>query len=468
MKKMASLSMATLALSFLLAGCGTKNDAAPAPQPIEPVAAPAPSEAPAPAAQAVLPPMEDPAKLLAKVNGTDITEGDLQKVLNQFMQQMGGRIPPEKLAEALPRVRERIVEELIMRRIMLDEIAKQGITLSDEEFAEIKTELSAELPPGTTLESYMAETGVSEAEMREQMAVRKMIMAKADAIEKPSDDEIKAFYDENQDGFSKDASVTASHILIKLDADASETDKAAKRERIEALRKQLNEGADFAELAKANSDCPSASSGGDLGSFGKGQMVPEFEDAAFSQPIGSVGEVVETQFGFHLIKVTEKSEAQTQSFDEVKDRIADILSSQKQQDVVRQFVDGLRAKADVQRFDAPAAEETLLQIEEAGDEVLTDEAPESVEVVEEVVETEAVAVEEAVAAPETVEVVEEVVSEEVVQESVEIVSEPVAVPPMPEVAPETAAPVVEEAPAVEEPVAEASPVEEAAPEAAKE
>lgn len=383
MKHAAYWMMAALALSFILTGCGDSKPAATppaAPAVTTPAAAPgAPADAaPAPTAEEALPAAEATV-LVAKVNNQSITEGDIQKVLAMFMKQMGGRIPPDQLETAIPRIRERIVEELVMRRVMLDEVAKQGISLSDSEFEEIKSELAQELPAGTTIEAYMAETGTTEAEMREQMAVRKMIMAKAESLSKPTDEEIQAFYDENKEGFSQGESVTASHILIKLDPADDDAAKAAKRERLAGLRTQLLEGADFAEVAKENSDCPSASAGGDLGSFGRGQMVPEFEDAAFAQPVGSVGEIVETQFGYHLIKVAERSEAQTLEFNEVKTRISDILYSQQQQDAVRKFVDELRSGASVERFDQAPAAETLLQLDVEEDEVAGQAAPETEE-----------------------------------------------------------------------------------------
>ena len=414
MKHAAYWMMSALALCWTLTGCGqdqapaaqeeTAAAAAPATEaaaPAEPAAvsdevAPvdAPAETAAPAEESALP-AGDPAKVIAKVNGTDITDADIQKVLNMFMKQMGGRIPPDQVDTAIPRIRERIVEELIMRRVMLDAVAQAGVTLSDSEFEEIKAELAEELPPGTTFESYMAETGTTEAEMREQMAVRKMIIAQAESLAKPTDEAIQAFYEENKEGFAQGESVTASHILIKVEDSDDDAAKAAKRERIEGLRKQLQDGADFAELAKANSDCPSASAGGDLGSFGRGQMVPEFEDAAFTQPTGSVGEIVETQFGFHLIKVSERTEAKILPFEEVKPRISDILYSQQQQDAVRAFVDGLREKAAIERFDQPPSEETVLQLDVDEEEVI-EAAPAAVEEVKEVV-SEAVAVAEPVA-----------------------------------------------------------------------
>lgn len=392
MKQMTVWTLTALALAWIPAGCNPKTapeaaapeaaaeavEAAPAELALPPLAEAAEAAPEIPALSA-----EEAAVVVAKVNDQNVTEGDVQKVLALFRKQMGARVPPEQMAAALPRIRERIVEELVMRQIMLGEVAKQGISLSDSEFAEIKTELAAELPPGTTLEAYMAETGTTEAEMREQMAVRKMIMAKAESLAQPTDEEIQKFYDENKEGFAQGETVTASHVLIKTDPTDDEAAKAAKRARLEDLRKQALDGADFAELAQANSDCPSASSGGDLGSFGRGQMVPEFEDAAFAQPVGSVGEIVETQFGYHLIKVTEHQEAKDGDFNEAKVRIRDILYSQKQQDAVREYVEGLRTAADVQRFDEPLvddAEMPMLQLD------VEEEAPAAEEAAEEAVE----------------------------------------------------------------------------------
>jgi len=263
-----------------------------------------------------------------------------------------------------------------------------------------------------TLAEYLEKTGMTETEMREQMTVRKMVMAAADQVAKPTDEEIQAFYEENKEGFTQGETVTASHILVKVDPDESGDAKEAKRARIAKLRQQLLDGADFAEVAKANSDCPSASAGGDLGSFGRGQMVAPFEDAAFAQPVGSVGDIVETQFGFHLIKVTAHDKAQTLDLNEVKPRISDILYAQKQQEVVMAYLEGLREQADVQRFDEePAGDEAAftLDVEEEAteaapaDEPAEDAAP---------ADTPSTVVDEAVqAADDAVEAVTEAVEE---------------------------------------------------------
>ena len=158
------------AAALACAGC-KKNAPAAAVETAAPAAEPAAVEAPidlalpsvadeeaAPVVDVVEPALseDDAAVVVAKVNDKDITEGEVQKVMRLFKKQMGARVPPDQMEAALPKIRERIVEELVMRQIMLAEVAKQGISLSDSEFTEIKRELAEELPPGTTLETYMA------------------------------------------------------------------------------------------------------------------------------------------------------------------------------------------------------------------------------------------------------------------------------------------------------------------------
>ena len=373
MKKKLVWMIPCLALLACLAACNDEA-AAPAAAPEaaapEAVAAPAPAEA-APAAvagdeAAPAAPATDPAAVIATVNGNAITEGDIQGMIDRFMAQMGGRMPPGQLDAVLPQIRENILNELIMRQIMRDAVVAAGIELTDEEYQHDLGELAEALPEGITVEQYLEESGATEDELREQMKMRRLILRQVETAGEPSEEEIRAFYDENRDGFAQPETVTASHILIAFADGDDDAAKAAKRERLAGIRQQILDGADFAELAAANSDCPSKNNGGDLGSFGRGQMVPPFEDAAFSQEPGQVGDIVETSFGYHLIKVTDHQEGKTPDFDEVKDRIAELLSAQRQRMVVAQYLEGLQKSAQIERFGefaAPEAEEPELAID---------------------------------------------------------------------------------------------------------
>jgi peptidyl-prolyl cis-trans isomerase C len=143
-------------------------------------------------------------------------------------------------------------------------------------------------------------------------------------------------------------SVHVRHILVAKAAGDDDKIKANKKEKAESLRKELLAGADFAELAKKNSDCPSKNSGGDLGTFSRGDMVKPFENAAFAQEKNAIGPVVETDFGYHIIQVLDRIAPKTMSLDDAgKAKISAYLQQQKQQEAFENLVKRLRAKANV-------------------------------------------------------------------------------------------------------------------------
>jgi peptidyl-prolyl cis-trans isomerase C len=160
-----------------------------------------------------------------------------------------------------------------------------------------------------------------------------------------TDEEISTFYERNKDKFKRPESVRASHILVDSKPTDTPEDKQKAKEKAQGLLKQLKEGKDFAELAKTESACPSKAQGGDLNFFGKGQMVPEFENVAFALKPGEISDVVETQFGYHIIKVTEKKPEETVPLEEVKDRIKQYLTEEKSQKAVMDSVAALRKDA---------------------------------------------------------------------------------------------------------------------------
>ncbi len=170
--------------------------------------------------------------------------------------------------------------------------------------------------------------------MKDNFISQYMIKKLLESVE-VTDEEIRKFYDENQDSFGKMETVEASHILV------GDLKKA------EELYEKIINGADFAEVAKENSTCPSSRQGGDLGFFGKGQMVKEFEDVAFSLNIGDVSKPVKTQFGYHIIKLTDKNTEEKKEFEEVKDELRHTLLAKKQQEAYVNKINRLRDKYDV-------------------------------------------------------------------------------------------------------------------------
>ena len=157
----------------------------------------------------------------------------------------------------------------------------------------------------------------------------------------------KAYYDGHAEEFTQPEGRLVSHILIRFAKDADEAAKAEARAKAEAVRKALVEGADFEKLAGEASECLSRSRGGALGVVPRGREAKSFEDAVYGQAIGAIGEVVESPVGFHVIKVTGEQEKKLIPFDEVKDRLINMLRAQAQQKVASEYIQGLREKATI-------------------------------------------------------------------------------------------------------------------------
>jgi len=157
------------------------------------------------------------------------------------------------------------------------------------------------------------------------------------------------FYQKNQDKFQQGPRVRASHILIGIPQNADAATKQQAKAKADALLKDLKSGKDFAATAKANSQDPgSAPNGGDLGYFEQGQMVPPFEQAAFALKPGEMSEIVESQFGYHIIKVADRQDSRVVPLDEAKGQIEEFLSQQNRHAQTELFVNALRAKAKIE------------------------------------------------------------------------------------------------------------------------
>jgi len=157
-------------------------------------------------------------------------------------------------------------------------------------------------------------------EARKEIIIKEFLRKEIEDKVVVTDEDAKKYYEANKDKFKDGEKIQVSHILVETEAEAND-----------ALAK-LQAGADFAALAKEKSKCPSKDKGGDLGPISKGQTVPEFENAAFALQVGQLSPVVKSQFGYHIIKVTEKQPEKLLSFDEVKEQLKQMLLTDKQKE----------------------------------------------------------------------------------------------------------------------------------------
>jgi peptidyl-prolyl cis-trans isomerase C len=298
----------------------------------------------------VKPPQTDKA---AMVNDTVITQAELDSQMNMVVDRLraSGRLPE---VSQLDQLRSQVLENLIARELLYQESQKKGIKISQEAVNEQLINLKAQFPNEAEFNNALTRMNLTEASIKEKLArdlsLKKLIDDEVAPGVKLSDIEIRAFYDNNPEAFKQPERVKASHIFNKVDPTADASQKAEAKKKIDLVQAKLRKGEDFGALAKEYSEGPSGPEGGDLGYFTRGQMVKPFEDAAFAMKPGEVSGVVETKFGYHLIKVTDKKPEITMSYDDVKERLEEFLKQRKIQEEINVYVKRLEEKAKIERF----------------------------------------------------------------------------------------------------------------------
>jgi len=295
------------------------------------------------------------------VNGFDITEKDVEERVKPRLEQMAARnkqLPPAFIEQLKTQMRKEALEQMIVERLVDEQVKAAQIVVTAEDVNNLIQKMAAaEKLSVEDLKALVEASGQSFERWKQQMqfekrlAYQKLFESKFEGEVNVTEEDARQYYSENQQQFDIPEQVKASHILIKPDTSDPNVEpalaKAAAKAKAEKLLNQIKDGADFAELAKANSDCPSSVRGGDLGYFSRGRMVPAFEEAAFALGVGQVSDVVETQFGYHVIKVTDKKEAATKTFEEVKDNLVAMLTAKRQGELAEQYIESLKAEANI-------------------------------------------------------------------------------------------------------------------------
>jgi peptidyl-prolyl cis-trans isomerase C len=289
--------------------------------------------------------------IAATVNGIVIKDTEVDAKVSAYMERIAAQIPPNMVEQYRTQIRGQALEGMIVEQLLTEQVKKAGINITEKDVNDELSEIIAAQPGGgMTMESFkamIAAQGQSFDVVRGQIKKRLGYEKLLGAVE-VNDAEAKAFYDENKEDFNKPEQVQASHILIKVAPTATTEEKAAAKAKIDGLLKQVKAGGDFAAIAKGNSDCPSKERGGDLGFFDKSSMVKEFADAAFAMKVGQVSNVVETQFGYHIIKVTDRKEGGLTPFDKAKADIVKSLQDKNKGEAFKQLIEKVKAGAKIE------------------------------------------------------------------------------------------------------------------------
>jgi peptidyl-prolyl cis-trans isomerase C len=284
--------------------------------------------------------------VLARVNGESVTRTDFDRLVRN-VEVGNGPIPAERRDQVL----RNLLDQLITYTVMTQEAKAKNVTVTDTEIDERIKQMRGPASDADFQKALEARTMSAEqlrTDAKIQLTIEKMMEAHVADVGTATDAEARDFYQKNPDKFKQGESVRASHILLRVDPKTPEPTKKQAKARIDRILKRARSGEDFAALAKQNSQDGSAQQGGDLGYFERGEMVPAFSEAAFSLKPGELSGVVTTQFGYHIIKTTDKKPAATVPYEQVSRQIVEYLSSQKKQERAAQFVDEAKKRARIE------------------------------------------------------------------------------------------------------------------------
>jgi len=289
----------------------------------------------------------------AEINGVVISKEQFNKELGIHLDRVikQGRQLSEDQKAAL---KKDILEGLIERELLYQKSQTVGIKVEDQMIDEQLADIKNRFPSEADFKTALGAMNLTENEVKTQiargLAIRQLIEQQITSKIVITDQETKAYYDNNPQMFKQPAQVKASHILIKVDAGATQTQKDEARKKIDTVQQKIKEGSDFAELAKQYSEGPSNTRGGDLGFFRRGQMVKPFEEAAFSMKTNEVSGIVETRFGYHIIKVYEKKPEKTLAYAEVKDKLNQRMKQEKVEKDASRYIDQLKKDAKIVKY----------------------------------------------------------------------------------------------------------------------
>ena len=292
-------------------------------------------------------------KEIATVNGKAIPKSQYERMLSVF--KMRAAHNGQQLSDAdITAAKNRILENLIDGELLYQQSQKKGIKVDDQAVNKRIEMMKKRFPDETAYKKALERMHVSEKEFRAEiqraLTIRQLIDTDVRQEITVTEAESKKYYDSNLNLFKQPERVKASQIWIKVAPGAKDSERVQARKKIQMIQKKITQGEDFGKLAKTYSEGPNAQRDGALGYFKRGQMSKPIEDAAFALNVGKVSGIVETRFGYHLIKVTDKKPAGIIPFEKVRPMIEQQLKKEKEKTEIQDYIENLKKSAKIKKF----------------------------------------------------------------------------------------------------------------------
>ncbi|MBI4383911.1 MAG: peptidylprolyl isomerase [Nitrospinae bacterium] len=291
--------------------------------------------------------------VLAKAGNADIKKEAIWRELKDTValyNSKGTPLTPEQEKQTV----QKLVDQEIGRVLLLKKAGDLSIQATPEAVESALQAVKAKFPSNEAFEKKLAQRNLTldqyKENLRMDLLLEQIVQKEVEPRVRVDDKEVREYYEKNLDSFKVRETVRASVILIKVKPDASVEQEKRAREKIDLILSQVKEGSDFSDLAKRFSQDSLGSRGGDIGFFHEKQILPEFGDRAFKMKVGEVSEVFRTGHGFHILKVTERKPAKSESIGEAAEKIKEILKSEKIKKETERYTETLRKNADIKLY----------------------------------------------------------------------------------------------------------------------
>lgn len=294
----------------------------------------------------------------ARVNGEEISQLRLERYFAEYLEDQGRAVASIRSPSAYKQLRKAALDALIDKELLWQEAVKRGVVISDATVQGQVDQTRQAMGGAQVFARRLEDAGFDEAayieytrrDLAAQQVFADLNLAAIKQAGEPDEKQVRAFFDEHRAEMNRPEEIQVRHILIKVPQGAEASTVAAARLRLEKMRKEIGQGADFASVARSGSEDVSASQGGDLGYFPRGRMLPEFEAAAFALAPGAVSEPVRTAVGWHLIYLQNRTEAVDVTEERGLDMVRAYLARQKQAEARQQVLAQLRSSNRVERI----------------------------------------------------------------------------------------------------------------------
>ena len=294
---------------------------------------------------------------MIKINGKELPPQAIELELRRLFQFHAQHMPPEQVRQHMDELREQAKKQAIGQFLLFEEVRQMDYRVGADEVDRKIAEYESQAGGRAKFDQILQKQGTTRERLRDQvyngLRLDRHVAKLVEGAPEPTEEEVRQAFEEHRDEFVRPEQVEALHILVTPDGDSPASRREA-IDKIRSIRERAVAGDDFGKLAAEHSHCPSGKqAGGSLGKFGRGAMVKEFEDAAFSMEVGEISDIVETQFGFHIIKKVGHEKAVTPAYEQVRDQIFDFLHHAKRGALLSAHVEELMQKARIEETEDP-------------------------------------------------------------------------------------------------------------------